>query len=80
MKVVFKSSHRGMEKVIGKVEKSILEVLWDGESQTGREIFEISPTYAVSTFVDIVSELDEEKIEKIIKLIEERKKQVNHEP
>lgn len=137
MKVVFKPGNRGMEKIIGKLERAVLEVLWRRGNLPGREIytqvcrrkklayttiltvlnrlvkkgivirnkvdgiyffapatkkdeferrvaslvikgiFEISPACAVSTFVDILSGWDEQEVEKIMKLLEERKR-VDH--
>jgi predicted transcriptional regulator len=37
-------------------------------------IFEISPSSAVSAFVDILSKLDENELDRIMEVIEERKK------
>ncbi|MEW6456708.1 MAG: BlaI/MecI/CopY family transcriptional regulator [Acidobacteriota bacterium] len=126
-----------MEKILGKLEKSILETLWERDGICGREIyqkisknkeiayttvltvldrmvkkgivdrkkvdniylyypsmkkeeferfvtsniikgiFDIAPSQAISTFADILSEMNESEINKFFKLIEEKRKAEN---
>ena len=134
MKVVFKPSNPGIEKIISAADRPILEVLWQKGALTGREIydevckrkelayttvltlvsrmlkkgsvrrrkvddlyvyeavlkkseferdvasavikgiFEISPSCAVSAFVDVLCKVDESELDKIMEVIEERRK------
>ena len=38
MKIRFKSSEPGLEKIIGRLERAILEILWENQGIPGREI------------------------------------------
>jgi predicted transcriptional regulator len=135
MKIIFKSSEQGLEKIIGRLERSILDILWENQGIPGREIhqrmlkerklaytttltildrmvkkgsalrkrgeslflyypsmkkeefehrvastmikgiYEMAPSPAISVFVDILSGMDESKINEIIRQIEKKKGQ-----
>jgi predicted transcriptional regulator len=137
MKVVFKPAKRGIEKILGALERAILEVLWEKPDLTGRDVYErvrsrkktayttvltvlnrmvekgslrreredglyvynaamtreeferrvasavikgiydIAPSQTVSTFVDILSRLEEHEVENILKAIEKQKKEAS---
>jgi len=38
VKVIFKSSEQGLEKIIGRLERAVLEILWENQGLHGREI------------------------------------------
>jgi predicted transcriptional regulator len=38
MKITFNSSEQGLEKIIGRLERSILDILWENQGIPGREI------------------------------------------
>lgn len=135
MKITFNSSEHGLEKVIGRLERAILEILWENQGIPGREIhqrmlkgrklaytttltvldrmvkkgtalrkreaslfryypsmkkeefehrvastmikgiYEMAPSPAISTFVDILSGMDKSKINKIIRQVKKKKGQ-----
>jgi len=38
VKIRFKSSEQGLEKIIGRLERAVLEILWESQGLPGREI------------------------------------------